>query len=107
MNGITNIGEILNDLEIDRDAWQARAEAAEKRVQELESQLAAQAWRPVTEPPPNKDKPDIYLWCDPQQGATGIIKFDGWFFNPANYKPVDTGYYMIIPAPPIDPPDPA
>ena len=37
--------------------WKARAEAAEKRVAELEAQLAAQAWRSVTdeEPPQGKN----------------------------------------------------
>ena len=36
---------------------EARAEAAERRVAELEAQLAAQAWRPVTdeEPPQGKN----------------------------------------------------
>ena len=36
---------------INGQEWQARAEAAERRVQELEAQLAAQAWRPISEPP--------------------------------------------------------
>ena len=39
----------------------ARAEAAEARVAELESQLAAQQWRPVTEKP---EKPGWYSVYD-------------------------------------------
>ena len=34
--------------------------AAEKRVQELEAQLAAQEWRPVTEPPIEDGWYDVY-----------------------------------------------
>lgn len=74
-HGITNYGEIINDLEIERDAAIARAEAtekelesalaivdlyqermftAEKRVAELE---AADRWRPVTEGEPQTWNP--------------------------------------------------
>ena len=38
-----------NILCIERDAALARAEEAEARVADLEAQLAAQQWRPVTE----------------------------------------------------------
>jgi len=38
----------------------ARAEAAERRVAELEAQLAAQEWRPVTEPPIEDGWYDVY-----------------------------------------------
>ena len=38
----------------------SRAEAAEQRVAELEAQLAAQAWRPVTEPPIEDGWYDVY-----------------------------------------------
>ena len=40
-----------NILCIERDAALARAEEAEARVADLEAQLAAQQWRPVTEKP--------------------------------------------------------
>ena len=39
---------------------QEKAEAAERRVAELEAQLAAQAWRPVTEQPIEDGWYDVY-----------------------------------------------
>jgi len=50
-----------NILCIERDAALARAEEAEARVAELEAQLAAQQWRPVTEKP---EKPGWYSVYD-------------------------------------------
>lgn len=59
--------EAASELAIDKWADAARSEtqlrldAAEARVAELESQLAAQGWRPVTEKP---DKPGWYVVYD-------------------------------------------
>jgi len=50
-----------NILCIERDAALARAEEAEARVADLEAQLAAQQWRPVTEKP---EKPGWYSVYD-------------------------------------------
>lgn len=73
-----------------------RAEAAERRVAELEAQLAAQAWRPVTEPPieegeywgwdahdgvfithynPDRDYDDDWAWSD---WSGEMIPVDMW-----------------------------
>ena len=66
--GAEAIGRMVQDreervaaLEHALDAALARAEAAEARVAELEAQLAAQGWRPVTEKP---DKPGWYVVYD-------------------------------------------
>ena len=51
---------VVGDIAKERDAAIARAEAAERRVAELEAQLAVQAWRPVTEPPIEEGWYDVY-----------------------------------------------
>ena len=64
--GATKYVESLNawvhhDMRRCVSALRANAKAAEKRVQELEAELAAQEWRPVTEPPTEKG---LYLVYD-------------------------------------------
>jgi len=92
--------EELFDLYIqmgkERNAAIVRAEAAERRVAELEAQLAVQAWRPVTEPPieegeywgwdahdgvfithynPDRDYDDDWAWSD---WSGEMIPVDMW-----------------------------
>ena len=106
----------LRDMEIDRDAWQARAEALEARVQELEAQLAAQ-WRPVTEPPPGSEPSDgssLWLVCwdyDPEAGCrlaryAPFIRM--WFMEGDEGQPIDPTHYRVndLPAPPTPQPPP-
>jgi hypothetical protein len=52
---------VVGDIAKERDAAIARAEAAERRVAELEARLAGEAWRPVTEKP---EKSGHYLAYD-------------------------------------------
>ena len=87
---------ILAEVAQEREAALARAEAAEKRVQKLEAQLAAQEWRPVTEPPieegeywgwdahdgifithynPDRDYDDDWAWSD---WSGEMIPVDMW-----------------------------
>ena len=65
----------------ERDEWQVRAEAAEKRVQELEAQLAAQAWRPVTDDDPSENVLVELL-------VTGYRNADGYWVYPDGTTPI-------------------
>ena len=71
------------------------------RITELEAQLAAQAWRPVTEPPTEIGH---YLLID----ANSIYCYwsmwnNGWLHN----HDINPLYWLKVSAPPIDPPAPA
>lgn len=52
--------KVLAEVADERETWKARAEAAERRVAELEARLAELDWRPVTEPPPIDDQYEVY-----------------------------------------------
>jgi len=77
-----------------RDAieWKARAEAAEKRVAELE---AAQAWRPVTEPP---EDINIEYWTY-DRGDIDKMEWTGehWMMNCTYWYP---SHWRPLPPPP-------
>lgn len=90
----------------------ARAEAAERRVAELEAQLAAQAWRPVTEPPTEAGE---YLGWE-SDGARRLIIVtydpdldyeDSWAWGDWYGEATPITHWRPLPAPPIDPPAPA
>ncbi len=77
------------DLAIEeRDAALSRAEAAERRVAELEAQLAAQAWRPVTEKPTEAGyyqtvNDGIYEHC--YYGPNG---WEDYYLTPTHWRPL-------------------
>ena len=59
------------------DRLLARAEAAEARVAELEAQLVAQGWRPVTEKPTAHDSYLVYR-AVPPRGEPWNYEFGIW-----------------------------
>lgn len=66
--------------------WKARAEALEVRVQELEAQLAAQAWRPMETVP---DGEDVELLVHGYIGDDGL-----WYYRDGTtplkgWRPID------------------
>ena len=74
----------------------ACAEAAGKRVAELEAELAATAWRPVTEPPTEDD--EYLVWCNSYEGFDMYhysVKV-GWYAPCGN----DPDYWQPLPPPP-------
>lgn len=71
----------------------AELDKAKKRIAALEAQLAAQAWRPVTEPPTENGDYLAYSW----PGECEVLSFnDGyWSFVPVTH-------WRPLPAPPSD-----
>ena len=87
-------------LELAYRALLARAEAAEARVAELEAQLAAQQWRPVTEKPMRDD--EYLVWCNSDEGCEILsyaVVFDTWYANDGN----DPDYWRPLPPAPQEP----
>ena len=89
-------------LELAYRALLARAEAAEAdnrrltaRVAELESQLAAQGWRPVTEKPEPDQKVEIIIEATFDGYGRKGWTTGGYYFN-ADYP---TGWRPLPPAP--------
>jgi glycine/D-amino acid oxidase-like deaminating enzyme len=95
-----------NKAEEERDAASARAEAAEAdnrrltaRVAELESQLAAQQWRPVTEDWPAQGE------SAPVRMRNGVIRWgyrlgDRWYLTGGHYvRESVTHAFSLPPAP--------
>jgi len=68
------------------------------RIAELEAQLAAQAWRPVTEPPQMAD--NYHVWRRP--GYHDFCHFNGVNWRTTGGDSVT--HWQPLPAPPIDPP---
>ena len=84
----------------DYDALMARAEADEARVAELEAQLAAQGWRPVTEKPPTDD--EYLVWCSSYEGCeiqSYSRRLNRWYSNTGN----DADYWRPLPPAPQEP----
>lgn len=79
---------VVGDIAKERDAAIARAEAAERRIAELEAQLAAQAWRPVTKPPTEAGyyqavNDGIYEHC--YYGPNG---WEDYYLTPTHWRPL-------------------
>ena len=91
----------LADMTAQRDEWKARAEAAEKRIAELE---AAQAWRPVTEKPPKSGRYIVWNRQYPQLEAEMQfydISTASWYTNDADEQSVDyPTHWQPLPPPP-------
>ena len=86
-------------LELAYRALLARAEAAEARVAELEAQLVAQGWRPVTEKPtepPDGETSEYLTWND-FVGFTVRRYYDGQFHSAFRKQP--THWRPLPPAP--------
>ena len=86
-------------LELAYRALLARAEAAEARVAELEAQLVAQGWRPVTEKPtepPDGETSEYLTWND-FVGFTVRRYHDGQFHSAFRKQP--THWRPLPPAP--------
>lgn len=79
--------------------WLSRAEAAEARVAELEARLAGEAWRPVTEKPESPGDYLVYTW----PGECEVVMFD----SDGYWQTTPVTHWQPLPAPPIDPQDPA
>ena len=75
----------------------AMLRAARQRVAELESQLAAQGWRPVTEKPPADD--EYLVWCSSYAGCeiqSYSKRLNRWYGNTGN----DADYWQPLPPAP-------
>jgi len=91
--GATKYVESLNawvhhDMRRCVSALRANAKAAEKRVAELEAQLAAQEWRPVTEKPSQAGyyqtvNDGIYEHC--YYGPNG---WEDYYLTPTHWRPL-------------------
>lgn len=92
-NGQLPMDRVLQTLQNEIES----RKAAEKRVTELESQLAAQ-WRPVTEPPQMVD--NYHVWRRP--GYHDFCHFDGVNWRTTGGDSVT--HWQPLPAPPQDTP---
>ena len=90
-----NLNAAYVDLVIKNTEHGNRMYAAERRVAELESQLAAQQWRPGNENPP---APDWY-----QVGDIGVGVYDLWYSGEAWYRSSFQG--ATYRTPPMSAPD--
>ena len=90
-NGQLPMDRVLQTLKKENEghiAAIARAEAAERRVAELEAQLAAQAWRPVTEKPTEAGyyqavNDGLYEHC--YYGPNG---WEDYYLTPTHWRPL-------------------
>lgn len=72
----------------DEPDWQARAEAAERRITELEAQLAAQAWRrPIDELPPPLKRVQVIGEGKLSKSSQWIVSVTHWQPLPAHLNP--------------------
>ena len=80
----------------------ARAEAAEAKLADLEAQLAAQQWRPVTEKPPEPPDGETseYLTWNDLTGFTVRRYRDGQFHSAFRKQP--THWRPLPPAPDLE-----
>ena len=88
-----------NILCIERDAALARAEEAEARVADLEAQLAAQQWRPVTEKPVVTMQYQVVVQHSRQQPAADHMAY----YPSSGWTGTDVIYWR--PIPPLPAPD--
>ena len=75
----------------------AMLRAARQRVAELEAQIAAQGWRPVTEKPVADD--EYLVWCSSYEGCeiqSYSSRLNRWYSNAGN----DADYWRPLPPAP-------
>ena len=103
--GASAIGRMVQEhkdevarLQADLTSALARAEAAEARVAELESQLAAQGWRPVTEEPLVAMQYQVVVQHSRQQSTADHMAY----YPSSGWTGTDVIYWR--PIPPLPPP---
>jgi hypothetical protein len=98
-----NSHQLNESLGDENRALRARVEAAEAerntaaRVAELEAQLVAQGWQPVTERPPADD--EYLVWCSSYEGCeiqSYSSRLNRWYSNAGN----DADYWRPLPPAP-------
>ena len=87
---LAELAAVMEEIEAERLALAAR-------VAELESQLAAQGWRPVTEKPVADD--EYLVWCSSYEGCeiqSYSSRLNHWYSNAGN----DADYWRPLPPAP-------
>ena len=86
---LAEMAAAMEEIEAERLALAAR-------VAELEAQLAAQGWQPVTEKPTADD--EYLVWCSSYEGGeiqSYSRRFNRWYSNTGN----DADYWRPLPPP--------